>query len=99
MPRLLSIPVVVALVLTAASAQGASPQLTGRLVYSSDRGPNERNFEISAVSVSGAAAHDLTRNQGYDVGASLSPSGRRVAFWSERISGGRVVQGLFTMRL
>jgi len=98
MLRLLSVGAVLALVLTAASAQGASPQLSGLLVYSSARGPGVGNLEIYALSLNGSSARDLTLNQGSDGGPSVSPNGRRVAFWAERLVGGRVVSGLFVMR-
>jgi len=98
MLRLLSVGAVLALVLAAASAQGASQQLPGLLVYSSARGPGVGNLEIYALSLGGSSPRDLTRNQGSDGGPSVSPDGRHVAFWAERLVGGQVVRGLFVMR-
>jgi len=54
MLRLLSVGAVLALLLAAASAQGASPQLPGWLIYSSARGPGVANLEIYSLSISGS---------------------------------------------
>jgi Tol biopolymer transport system component len=95
--RLLTLPAVAALVLAAGSAQGASPRLPGLLVYSSDRGPAVHNIEVFALPVIGHGSRDLTNDQSADGGASGSPDGRWIAFWSERLDGDRVVRGLWVM--
>jgi TolB protein len=97
MHRVLCVPLVALVLLAANSAIGASPALPGRLAYSSDRGLNVHNTEIYALSSNGPTVRDLTRNQGFDGGPSISPDGRWIAFWSDRVQGERVVRGLFVM--
>src|SRR5689334_20195803 len=70
-------------VLSLTSAGDSSTQaLHGKIVYSSDRGPNVRNSEIYSIGVDGARRVDLSRNQAEDGGFAWSPTGDRVAFWS-----------------
>jgi Tol biopolymer transport system component len=98
MHRLLTVPLLVFVSLAVGSAQGAGPALPGKLVYSSDRGPNVHNAEIYALSVSRPVLRDLSQSQGPDGGPSPSRDGRWVAFWSERLVHDVVVRGLYVMR-
>jgi Tol biopolymer transport system component len=79
--------------LSLASANGSSPPVRGKIVYSSDRGPNVRTAEIYSIRADGSHRRNLTRNQGNDGGFAWAPTGDRVAFWSYRAG----ASGLYVM--
>ena len=70
--------------LSLASANGSSPGLRGKIVYSSDRGPDVNNTEIYSIRTDGSRPRDLSRNQGEDGDFAWSPAGNRIAFYAER---------------
>jgi TolB protein len=61
--------------------QGQEPELSGRIVFTSDR---DGNFEIYAIDADGNVPVRLTNNPGNDLEPSWSPDGRKVAFSSFR---------------
>jgi Tol biopolymer transport system component len=78
------------------SAHGSPSRVRGKIVYSSDRGPNVRTAEIYSILADGSQRRNLTRNQGYDGDFAWSPTGDLVAFWGWRA--GTRAPGLFVMR-
>jgi TolB protein len=87
-----------ALMTLATGAQASTPDLTGRIVYSSMRGPNVNNGEIYSVRVDGSRRRDLTRNEGSDGEPVPSPDGRSIAFVSDRFDVDGRVLALYVMR-
>src|SRR6187431_2597347 len=83
-----------AFVLSLASANGSSVRVRGKIVYSSDRGPNVHTAEIYSIRADGSQRRNLTRNQGHDGNFAWSPTGDRVAFGSYRAG----ASGLYVMR-
>lgn len=81
----------------AAAGDAAQPRVTGRIVFSTDRGGNVDNTEIYSIGANGRGRRALTRNFGADGGAAWSPDGSRIAFWSERFEGRQRVRGLYVM--
>jgi Tol biopolymer transport system component len=84
--------------LIAAAGDAAKPRIPGRIVFATDRGGNVDNTEIYSIGANGRGRRALTRNLGADGGATWSPDGRRIAFWSERFEGRQRVRGLYVMR-
>ena len=82
-------------VLSLASANGSSVRVHGKIVYSSDRGPNVHTAEIYSIGADGSRRRNLTRNQRYDGDFAWSPTGNRIAFWAEGRGG---IRGLYVMR-
>jgi Tol biopolymer transport system component len=80
--------------LSLASANGSSPPVRGKIVYSTDQGENVRTAEIYSIGADGSQRRNLTRNQGNDGDFTWSPTGDRVAFWSYRAG----ASGLYVMR-
>jgi Tol biopolymer transport system component len=70
--------------LSLASANGSAPPLHGKIVYSSDQGPNVGNAEIYSVGVDGSGRRNLSRNQGNEAAFAWSPTGGRIAFTADR---------------
>ena len=81
-----------------ATAGHAAPSSPSRIVFASNRGPNVNNVEIFSIRADGTRYRDLSRSQGGDGGPVWSPDGRRVAFWAERMDGGRFVRALYVMQ-
>lgn len=90
--------VLTALGAVATGAEASTPGLTGRVVYSSMRGPNVHNGEIYTVRVDGSHRRDLSRNQGSDGAPVPSPDGRLIAFASDRFDVDGRVLALYVMR-
>jgi Tol biopolymer transport system component len=90
---------VLLVVLAATAATGdAAPRLPGRIVFASERGSTLENSSIYSVHVDGSAHRALVRNPGGGAGgATWSPDGKLLAFWSERSAPGDTSRGLFLM--
>ena len=82
---------------SAPAGDAAAPSPSGRIVFSSNRGPNVNNNEIFSIRADGSRYRDLSRNQSHDGSPVWSPDGRRVAFWSERVERGSLVRALYVM--
>jgi Tol biopolymer transport system component len=82
-------------VLSLSSANGSSPPVGGKIVYSSDLGPNVGNAEIYSVGVDGSGRRNLSRNQRNEAGFAWSPTGDRIAFTAYRSDS---CGGLYVMR-
>jgi Tol biopolymer transport system component len=84
--------------LSVTAGDAAKLKVPGRIVFASERGSTLDNSELYSIRVNGSARRALTRNQnGADQGATWSPDGTRIAFWSERPGGG-LFPGLYVMR-
>lgn len=92
-------PIVVVAVSFGASAATGPAAVGDRIAFSSNRGPNAYNSELYSVRLDGSAKRNLTRDQGSEFAAVLSPDGQRVAFLSARREGEVFVEGLYVMRV
>jgi Tol biopolymer transport system component len=90
--------VLLAVSAAAATAGDAAPRLSGRIVFASERGSTFENSRIYSVRLDGSARRALVRNPGDAAGgATWSPDGKLLAFWSERSAPGDTSRGLFLM--
>ena len=81
-----------------AATGDAAPRLSGRIVFASERGSTLENSSIYSVRIDGSAHRALVRNPGGGAGgATWSPDGKLLAFWSERSAPGDTSRGLFLM--
>lgn len=93
------VPIVVLAVPFGASAAAGPAAVGDRIVFSSNRGENAYSSELYSVRLDGSAKRNLTRHQGSEFAAVLSPDGKRVAFLSARREGEAFVEGLYVMRV
>jgi Tol biopolymer transport system component len=68
------------LTLSLASANGSSQRVRGKIVYSSDRGPNVRAAEIYSIRADGSQQRRLTQNNVEDLLPAWSHDHTRIAF-------------------
>jgi Tol biopolymer transport system component len=95
-PRLLLVLLVVFAV-AAAAGDAAQRRLPGRIVFASERGSTLESSDIYSVRADGSGRRALVRNRAGDGGATWSPDGKLVAFWSERFAGAGTNRGLYLM--
>lgn len=90
--------VLVALSAVTATTGDAAPRVPGRIVFASERGSTLENSSIYSVRVDGSGHRALVRNPaGGAGGATWSPDGKLLAFWSEGSAPGDTSRGLFLM--
>jgi Tol biopolymer transport system component len=90
--------VLLAVSAAAATTGDAAPRLPGRIVFASERGSTLENSGVYSVRIDGSAHRALVRNSvGGAGGATWSPDGKLLAFWSERSAPGDTSRGLFLM--
>lgn len=93
------LPIVVLAVSFGAGAATGPAAVGDRILFSSNRGANAFSSELYTVRLDGSAKRNLTRDQGSEFAAVLSPDGRRVAFLSARREGEAFVEGLYVMQV
>ena len=81
---LLVVAILLPLTVAHASADSSSGGVRGKIVFSSELGPNVNNPEIYSIQVDGSQHRNLTQNQGWDTDFAVSPTGDRIAFVSYR---------------
>ena len=83
----------------AAAGDAATPRLAGRILFASEEGSTLDNTELYSIRPDGTGRRGLSRNPGGgDLGATWSPNGALIAYWSERLERGRLISGLYVMR-